>query len=57
LKKIGRPIYMKNIDGFFNKEVLIEHMVEVNIYYQGYREKMKINIIGEQKWSVVLGML
>ena len=57
MKKIGRPIYMKNIDGFFNKEVLIEHMVEVNIYYQGYREKMKINIIGEQKWSVVLGML
>jgi len=33
LKKIERPIYMRNVDGSFNKEELIEHMVEVNIYY------------------------
>jgi len=31
--------------------------VEVNIYYQGYRERMEINVIGEQKWMVILGML
>jgi len=56
LKKIDRPIYMKNIDGSFNQEGLIEHTVEVNIYYQGYRERMEINVIGGQKWSVILGM-
>ena len=33
LKKIERSIYMRNINGTFNKEGLIEHMVKVNIYY------------------------
>ena len=56
LKKIERPIYVRNMDGSFNKEGLREHMVEVNIYYQGHRERTKIDIIGGQKWSVILGM-
>ena len=33
LKKIEIPIYVRNIDGFFNKERPIEYMVKVNIYY------------------------
>ena len=33
LKKIDRPIYIRNVDGSFNKEDPIEYMVEVNIYY------------------------
>ena len=33
LKKIKTPIYVRNIDGTFNKEGPIEHTVEVNIYY------------------------
>ena len=33
LKKIERPIYVRNINSFFNKEESIEHTVEVNIYY------------------------
>ena len=32
-KKINRPIYVRNVNGSFNKEGSIEHMVEVNIYY------------------------
>ena len=43
LKKIERPIYVRNIDGFFNKERPIEHMIKVNIYYQEHREETKIN--------------
>ena len=35
---------------------LIEHIVELNIYYQEYRKMMEINVIGSQKWSVILGM-
>ena len=31
LKKIERPIYVRNMDGSFNKEGPIEYMVEVNI--------------------------
>ena len=33
LKKIESPIYVRNVDGFFNKEGQIEHTVEMNIYY------------------------
>jgi len=46
LKKMERPIYMKNINGSFNKERPIKYMVEVNIYYQGHRKRMEIDIIG-----------
>ena len=44
------------MDSSFNKEGPIEHTVEVNIYYQGHRERMEIDVIGGQKWSVILGM-
>jgi len=54
LKKIERPIYVKNVNSSFNKKGLIKHMVEVNIYYQGHRERMEIDVIGKQKWSVIL---
>jgi len=37
LKRIGNPIYVRNVDRTFNKEEPIENTVKVNIYYQGYR--------------------
>ena len=49
LKKLERPMYMRNVDGLLNKEEPIEYTVEVNIYYQGHRERTEIDIIGEQK--------
>jgi len=57
LKKLERPINVRNVDGSFNKEELIENTVKVNIYYQGYRERMEIDVIRGQKWMVILGML
>ena len=57
LKKIERSIYVRNMDGTFNKKGLIESTVEVNIYYQRYRERMEIDVIGGQKWSIILGIL
>ena len=39
-------MYMRNIDGFFNKKGPIEHIVEVNIYYQEYKE-----IIDRYDWK------
>ena len=53
MKKIERPIYIRNVDSFFNKEGPVEHMVEVNIYYQRYRERMEIDVIRRQKWSII----
>jgi len=49
LKKIKKPIYMRNVDGTFNKKRLIENIIEVNIYYQGYKGRIEIDVIGEQK--------
>ena len=46
LKKIKRPIYIRNIDSSFNKKEPIKYMVEVNIYYQRHRERIKIDVIG-----------
>jgi len=48
-KKIERPIYVRNIDGSLNKEGPIKYMVEVNIYYQGHRKRIEIDVIGGQK--------
>ena len=49
LKKIESLIYVRNVNRMFNKEELIENIVEVNIYYQGHRERTEINVIGGQK--------
>ena len=49
LKKLDRPMYVRNINGLFNKEGLIEYMMEVNIYYQEHRERIEIDVIREQK--------
>ena len=57
LKKLKRPMQVRNMDGTFNQEGPIENTVEVNIYYQGHRERTEIDVIGGQKWKVILGML
>jgi len=33
LKRLERPMNVRNVDGLLNKEGPIEHTVEVNIYY------------------------
>jgi len=46
LKKLERPINMRNVDGSLNKEEPIENTVEVNIYYQEHRKRTEIDVIG-----------
>ena len=48
LKKLDRPMYVRNVDSSLNKKGPIEHTVEVNIYYQGHRERMEIDVIGDR---------
>ena len=43
LKKLDRPMYVRNMDGLLNKKRPIEHTVEVNIYYQGHRERTEVD--------------
>ena len=56
LKKLERPIQVRNIDRSFNREGPIENTIEVNIYYKGHVERTEIDVIGGQKWAVILGM-
>ena len=56
LKRIEELIYIRNVNRSFNKEESIEHIVEVNIYYQEHRKRIEINVIRGQKWSVILWM-
>ena len=56
MKKLERPMQVRNVNGSFNKEGPIENTVEVNIYYKGHMERTEIDVIGEQKWSVILEM-
>ena len=57
MKKLERPMNMRNVNGSLNKEGPIENIIEVNIYYQEHRERMEIDVIGGQKWTVILKML
>jgi len=54
--KLERPIYVRNVDGTLNYVGLIVDTVEVEIYFKGHKERMSIDIIEGQKWSVILGM-
>jgi len=56
LKKLERLMNVRNMDGLLNKEGPIEYTVKVNIYYQGHRERMEIDVIRGQKWTVILGI-
>ena len=56
LKKLERPINVRNIDKLLNKEGPIENTVEINIYYQRHRERTEIDVIRGQKWTVILGI-
>jgi len=40
LKKLDRPMYVRNVDSSLNKEGPIKHIVEVNIYYQEHWERI-----------------
>jgi len=57
LKKLERPMNVRNVDRSLNKEGPIEHTVEVNIYFKENRERTEIDVIGGQKWTLILGML
>jgi len=54
--KLKRLMNVRNVDRSLNKEGPIEYTVEVNIYFKGYRERMEIDVIGGQKWTMILEM-
>jgi len=53
---LERPIYVRNIDSTFNYKGQIEHTAKIRLFYKRHK-RIEINIIGGQKWSVILEML
>jgi len=47
--KLERPIYVRNMNGTLNYTGPIVDMVEVKIFFEEYKERMSIDVIGEQK--------
>ena len=47
---------MRNVDGTLNYVGPIVDTVEVEIFFKGHKERTSIDVIGGQKWSVILGM-
>ena len=54
--KLERPVYVRNINGTLNYVGPIVDTVEVEIFFKGHKERTTIDVIGGQKWSVILGM-
>ena len=49
-------MYVRNVDGTLNYVGPIMDTVEVEIFFKGHKERTSIDVIGGQKWSVILGM-
>jgi len=54
--KLEKPVYMRNVDGMLNYVGPIVDIVEVKIFFKGHKKRTSIDVIGGQKWSVILGM-
>ena len=57
LQKLERPIIVRNMDGTNNSGGAITHQVEVNMYYKGHVERIRIDICDLEKTEIILGML
>ena len=55
--KLDRLLHMKNVDGTFNYKGPIKHMVEVELFFKGHKERTEIDVIGGQKQSIILRIL
>ena len=57
MQKLDRPLAVRNVDGMNNSAGVIIHWVEVNVYYKGHVERIKMNICDLGRTEVILGML
>jgi len=54
--KLEKPVYVRNVDSMLNYVGPIVDIVEVEIFFKEHKERTSIDVIGGQKWSVILGM-
>ena len=51
-----KPVQVRNIDSTNNSIGAITHQVEVNIYYKGYIERIRMDVCDLGKTDVILGI-
>jgi len=56
LMKLEKPIVVKNVDGTGNSGGAILHKVEVNLYFKGHVERVRMDVCDLGKMEVILGM-
>jgi len=54
--KLERPVYVRNVDSTLNYVGPIVDTVEVEIFFKEHKERTSIDVIEDQKWSIILGM-
>jgi len=56
MKKLKKPLLVRNVDGTVNAEGAITHQVECNIFFKGHVERARIDVCNLGKTEVILGM-
>ena len=56
LQKLEKLIMVRNMDGTNNSRGAIIYQIEVNVYYKGYVERMRMDVCDLGKTEIILGM-
>jgi len=56
LIKLEKPILVRNVDSTGNSGGAILHEVEVNLYFKGHVERVRMDVCDLGKMEVILGM-
>jgi len=54
--ELERLVHVRNVDAMFNYVGPIVDTVEIEIYFKGHKERTSIDVMGDQKWGIILGM-
>jgi len=54
LEKLERPVRIRNMDGTENSGGLVTYEIEMNMYYQGHVERIKLDVL--ERTEVILGI-
>jgi len=56
MRKLERPLKVKNVDGTENSRENITYQVEVNVFYKNHVERMRMDVCNLGKTKVILEM-
>jgi len=56
LIKLDQPLQVRNVDGTGNSGGAITHEVEVNMFYKGHVERVRMDVCELEKTDVILGI-